>query len=389
YGPVDGHNLPDLERHLKALRMVRGPVLFHVITVKGKGYSYAEDEPEFYHGVSPFDTANGQSAAHGSGKTFSTVFGETMIELAGLDPDIVAITAAMAQGTGLIRFQSVFPDRFRDVGIAEQHAVTMAAGMAAGGLRPFVAMYSTFIQRAIDQLLHDVCLQNLPVVFAVDRAGLVGGDGDTHQGVYDLSIALSLPNLTVAAPATVEDLRALLFFARRHDGPILIRYPHAVAPERDPLAPSLDLNHASLADIAELRPIRTGKDLTVVVLGAMLEEATLAVDRLVARFPGRSVDLLSCIIASPFDYENMLISIQKTGSLLVIEEGVEEGGFGSLIVAQAQKRYPGLKADFAGVTGPTAGQATRVELKADEALDAVGLEGRMLGLMGVIEQPLP
>ncbi len=385
YGPVDGHNLEDLERHLKALRMVRGPVLFHVITVKGKGYPYAEDEPEFYHGVSPFDTANGRSAAPGSGKTFSSILGETIIELAELDPNIVAITAAMAQGTGLIPFRSCFPNRFMDVGIAEQHAVTMAAGMAVGGLRPVVTMYSTFLQRAVDQMLHDVCLQNLPVVFAVDRAGLVGGDGDTHQGVYDLAIALSLPNLTVTAPATASDLRALLHFARRHDGPVLIRYPHDIAAEQDLFDTGFDLNRSSLADIAALRPVQKGDDLTVIVLGAMLEDATRAVDHLIARFPGRSVDLFSCIVALPFDYENMLISIQRTGKLFVIEDGVEQGGFGSIVVSEAQKRYPGIIVDFAGVTKPTADQASRAELKADEALDAPGLEEQMLRLMGVVE----
>ncbi|HZK42221.1 MAG TPA: 1-deoxy-D-xylulose-5-phosphate synthase, partial [Clostridia bacterium] len=185
YGPVDGHDLPALERHLKALRLVRGPILLHVITTKGKGYCYAEDQPHSYHGVAPFDSVNGQSnGGAGQGPSFSKLLGQTLVQLAQEDQRIVAITAAMAQGTGLTPFQEAFPQRFYDVGIAEQHALTMAAGMAVGGLRPFVALYSSFLQRAMDQLIHDICLQKLSVVLLVDRAGLVGGDGDTHQGLY-------------------------------------------------------------------------------------------------------------------------------------------------------------------------------------------------------------
>ena len=190
-----------------------------VITTKGKGYCYAEDQPHSYHGVAPFDSVNGQSnGVTGQGPSFSKLLGQTLVELAEEDQRIVAITAAMAQGTGLTPFQEAFPQRFYDVGIAEQHALTMAAGMAAGGLRPFVALYSSFLQRAMDQLIHDICLQKLPVVLLIDRAGLVGGDGDTHQGLYDMSMTLSLPHMTILAPATASDFRAMLHYAPRHQG---------------------------------------------------------------------------------------------------------------------------------------------------------------------------
>ncbi len=381
YGPVDGHNLADLERHLSALRMVRGPVLLHAVTTKGKGYCFAEDEPEIYHGVSPFDTSNGRSnGSPAKGENYSRVFGDCLLDLAGSDPRVVAITAAMAQGTGLIPFQKAYPGRFYDVGIAEQHAVTLAAGMAAAGLRPFVAIYSTFLQRALDQLIHDVCLQKLPVVFAVDRAGLVSGDGDTHQGVYDLALTLSLPNITVLAPASAGDLRAMLAYATRHEGPLLIRYPQEAASRLDyydyPDPPS----RIGLADLTRLRQLRTGKTITVIALGTSLAEADAAAGLLADSHPEIGIDLYSCVSALPFDYETMLESIHVTGRLLIIEDGVETGGFGSSLAAEASRRQAGLLIDYAGVRRPTAGQATRAELVKEEALDRLGLEARILRL---------
>ncbi|HPX92952.1 MAG TPA: 1-deoxy-D-xylulose-5-phosphate synthase [Bacillota bacterium] len=378
YGPVDGHNVADLERHLRALRLVRGPVLLHVVTVKGKGYCYAENEPEVFHGVPSFDLDNGHIPENGEqDKTFSELFGEILVELARHDKEIVAVTAAMAQGTGLVPFSHSFPERFFDVGIAEQHALTMAAGMAAGGLRPYVALYSTFLQRAVDQLIHDVCLQNLPLVLVVDRAGLVGGDGETHQGLYDLAIALPLPNLTVLAPASAADLRASLIGARHHDGPVLIRYPHDLAGKRDYGCYPSDPDQIELSHLQTLRQVAAGSDLTVVALGTSIREAERAVEDLKASDPGFSVDLFSCICASPFDYESMLKSIHKTGRLLLIEEGIENGGFGSCISAKAVTQVPGLLVNYAGVSTPTALQATRQELMVQVSLDAESLEERM------------
>ena len=377
YGPVDGHNIEDLERHLRALRLIRGPVLLHVVTVKGRGYCPAEDQPESFHGVSPFDTAEGhQSAKAGDGRTFSQVLGESLTGMAAEDSSIVAVTAAMAQGSGLIPFSLAYPDRFFDVGIAEQHALTMAAGMAAGGLRPYVTFYSTFLQRAIDQLIHDICLQKLPVVILVDRAGLVGGDGETHQGFYDLSIALSLPHLTVLAPAGAPDLRAALLCARRLDGPVLIRYPNDLADERDyrtfPEADAL-----SLSDLKTLRQVTRGEDLTVVALGPTIREAEEAVALLREERPEHTIDLYSCISAAPFDYETMLESIHKSKNLLLIEDGVVSGGFGANIAVSIGCKVPGLMINYAGVNNPLAGQASRSELKEEMSLDAIGLKEQM------------
>lgn len=382
YGPVDGHEIGDLERHLKALRLIRGPVLLHAITVKGKGYCYAEDEPEIFHGVSPFDTSNGQSnGKKEKEKTFSQIFGETLTEMAQTDPDITAITAAMAQGTGLIPFQEAHPDRFFDVGIAEQHAVTMAAGLALGGLRPYVAIYSTFLQRAADQLIHDVCLQNLPVVLGVDRAGLVGADGDTHQGAYDLSMFLSVPNLTIMAPATAADLRAMLLYSRKHEGPLMIRYPNDRASNRELYAYPDKADELAITDFYQLRQLSEGRDMTIVALGPVVWQVMEALEILKEEIPEFSADLYSCVTASPFDYETMLDSIHRTRRLFIVEEAVELGGFGAVTASETIRVDAGLLIDYAGVRQPDRGQASREELRASEGLDQEGLAGRIYMLL--------
>ncbi|MGI6158074.1 MAG: 1-deoxy-D-xylulose-5-phosphate synthase [Saccharofermentanales bacterium] len=382
YGPIDGHQLPELERHLRAVKLIRGPVLLHVITEKGKGYTPAEEAPEYYHGVGTFDQSIGIVARDDDRPpTFSHVMGATAVELAHRDPRVVAITAAMAQGTGLIPFSEAFPSRFWDVGIAEQHAVTLAAGMAKEGLRPIVALYSTFLQRAIDQVLHDVCLQRLPVTFVIDRAGLVSRDGETHQGIYDLALTLSLPNLTVTAPATANDLAALLNASLKHDGPMMIRYPNDIACEDDLGLPNIPPDAMTLEDLVPLRRLRQGRDLTVVVLGALAPAACRAVDQVLRARPNKSIDLYACIVAFPFDYTNMLISIHTTHALLVIEEATEVGGFGSLIASETIRRAPGTHIETLGVTHPLAGQASRAELAASESLDVDGMAARMMALL--------
>lgn len=384
YGPVDGHDLPDLERHLTAMRLVRGPVLLHVLTTKGKGYCYAEDEPQVFHGVSPFDSQNGQSNGQdGKKETYSAIFGQSLLELAKKDPLIVAVTAAMTQGTGLAPFQEALPDRLHDVGIAEQHALTMAAGMAVGGLKPYIAVYSTFMQRALDQLIHDICLQNLPVVMAIDRAGLVGGDGETHQGVYDIAMAQSLPNLTFLAPASGEDLRAMVHYGANHQGPLMIRYPNEEASKENSYQYPEDLDQVSLSDFSRLRPVLKGSDLTLVALGVTLKESRAACESLMAKHPHISIDLYSSVSILPFDYKSMLESIQHTGRLLLVEDGVEAGGFGSLVAARASRARPGILIDYAGVREPAGGQASRPELIQKEGLDREGLELRMMRLLGL------
>ena len=226
-GPVNGHDIRALEKAIKDAKKVDHAVLLHVITKKGKGYKPAEKDPKAFHGVEPFNIRTGKPVEPKTGPSYTDVFSKKLCELAEKEKDIVAVTAAMPDGTGLSEFAARFPERFFDVGIAEAHAVTSAAGMAAAGLRPVVAVYSSFLQRAFDQIVHDVCLQNLPVVFAVDRAGLVGSDGETHQGIFDLSYLCEIPNMKVLAPKNAEELRAMLSYAFSQGGPCAIRYPRA------------------------------------------------------------------------------------------------------------------------------------------------------------------
>jgi 1-deoxy-D-xylulose-5-phosphate synthase len=223
-GPVDGHDIKELTKVLTFAKNIDEPVVIHVITKKGKGYKFAENNPGKFHGIGPFNCSSGESESS-SKETYSKAFGKEMVRLAEGNSDIVAITAAMRDGTGLKDFSKRYPDRFFDVGIAEQHGVTLSAGMAKSGLKPVFAVYSTFLQRGYDQLIHDVCIQNLPVVFAVDRAGIVGADGETHQGIFDMSYLTQMPNMTVMCPKSVKEISAMLKFALNHNGPIAIRYP--------------------------------------------------------------------------------------------------------------------------------------------------------------------
>lgn len=230
-GPVNGHNMKELEAALENAGRVEGAVIVHVITRKGLGYKKAEEHPAKFHGVDPFDIKTGESLSVKTGRSYTSIFSDTVLELAAKDDKLVTITAAMPFGTGLYNFKQVYPNRFFDVGIAEEHAVTFAAGMAASGLKPVVAIYSTFLQRAYDQIIHDVCLQELPVVFAVDRAGLVGSDGETHQGIFDTSYLSSIPNLTVLSPKDGRELREMLIYAYSLNKPVAVRYPRGMADE--------------------------------------------------------------------------------------------------------------------------------------------------------------
>ncbi len=223
-GPIDGHDIKELSKVMKMAKDIKGPVLIHAITKKGKGYAYAEKKPDKFHGIGPFDCTSGEVNSKAC-LTYSGVFGEELTKIGKEDKRVVAITAAMKDGTGLRKFGETFPKRFFDVGIAEQHAVTLAAGIATEGLKPVFAVYSTFLQRAYDQVLHDICIQNLPVVFGIDRAGIVGSDGETHQGIFDLSYLSSLPNMTILAPKCLEEMGIMLKWALNQNSPVAIRYP--------------------------------------------------------------------------------------------------------------------------------------------------------------------
>ena len=333
-GPVDGHDIRAVERAVRDARQVNHAVLVHVVTKKGKGYGPAETEPSRFHGVSPFDVQTGNPLHASKAPSYTSVFSEQLCDLAKKDPAIVAITAAMPNGTGLDRFGRLYPERFFDVGIAEAHAVTSAAGMAAAGMKPVVAVYSSFLQRGFDQLVHDVCLQNLPVVFAVDRAGLVGSDGETHQGIFDLSFLSLIPNMKVMAPKNAWELRAMLNYAFEQGGPVALRYPRGTAWQglSDFQAP-IELGRAEL--------IEEGQELAFVALGSMVSTAEHICGKLRQR--GLSPTLVNARFAKPVDLD-MIDRLAKRHSVLVtLEENVLRGGFGQVVTAHVHAGWPNVR----------------------------------------------
>ena len=328
-GPVDGHNIELLINTLKMVRKEKGPVLLHVITKKGKGYEFSERDPSLYHGIGPFKLETG-SPLRGTQLTFSDVFGQTLTELAGKDERIVAITAAMKEGTGLDSFAQKYPERFYDVGIAEQHAVTFAAGLAAQGIKPVVAIYSTFLQRAYDQIIHDVCLQNLPVVFAIDRGGIAGEDGPTHQGVFDISFLRPIPNITVMEPKNDVEFRMMLELALNHKGPVAIRYPRGKIPA-SPCKGSEILTGVPVPfRIGEAEILRGGKDIAVLAVGRSVFTALSAA----ARLEKDDVDVMvvNARFIKPIDRRLISSVASLVPKMLTIEENVLKGGFGSAVL---------------------------------------------------------
>lgn len=327
-GPIDGHNIGALQKILRRARTYKGPVLIHVVTKKGKGYGPAEAEPAKFHGLGAFDAKTG--AVPVASRTYTDVFSDTICALAEKDPRIVAITAAMPEGTGLSKFASKYPGRFFDVGIAEQHAVTMAAGMARAGYRPVVAIYSTFLQRAYDQIVHDVCLANLPVVFAIDRAGIVGADGETHQGIFDIAMLRHIPNMTIMMPKDFTELRAMLDLCLKHKGPVALRYPRGSASSL-PVA----LSGAPLA-VGKGEVLRDGKDLAILGMGPTLVSALQAQAQLHSQ--GISAAVINLRFAKPLDQELIEKYARRCGRLITIEEHVLDGGLGSAVLEACSAR---------------------------------------------------
>ncbi len=323
-GPIDGHNIQDMVNVFSQARAMNGPVLIHVITVKGKGYSHAEKNPGKFHGIGPFDTETGLTKKKEDIPTYTEVFGRTLVELAARDKSIVAVTAAMTLGTGLTEFASRYPDRFFDVGIAEPHAVTMAAAMASAGIRPVVAIYSTFLQRAFDQIIHDVCMMNLPVTFAIDRGGLVGDDGPTHHGVFDLSYLGMMPNMVVMAPKDENELRQMIKTALEHNGPAAVRYPRGEGRgcRIDPDLRGLPLGKAEV--------VRDGTDIAIFAVGPMVEIAESAAASLEGQ--GLSVAVINARFIKPLDSETILKYAGITGLIITLEENVLAGGYGSRVL---------------------------------------------------------
>ena len=320
FGPIDGHNIPLLIKTIKNVKNISSPLIVHVVTKKGKGYGISEEHPELFHGAAPFEIETGENVKKKSVPTFTKVFGDELVKLAEKDKRIIAITAAMCLGTGLTGFKEKFPERFFDVGIAEQHAVTFAGGLAACGLKPVVAIYSTFLQRAIDQIFHDVCLMNLPVVFALDRSGLVGEDGPTHHGVFDITYLSMLPNLMVLSPSNGDALRSLLKSALDCGGPCAVRYPKGSVPDSVP---------GMKYEIGKWGIVKEGKDGYILAAGSVVGSAFEAVKMLNSE--GIDVGLVDCYSIKPLDVEMLNGILKENKPVVTLEENVERGGFGSYI----------------------------------------------------------
>jgi len=323
FGPLDGHNLDLLIPALRNILNIKGPRILHVVTKKGKGYFAAESEPVRFHGTGPFDIQTGvELSKPGLTKSYTEVFGEKLIELAKSDNKIVAVTAAMPEGTGLDKFRDIFPGRFFDVGIAEPHAVTFSAGLSRGGLKPVIALYSTFLQRAYDQVIEDVALQNLPVVFCIDRAGIVGEDGVTHQGVFDISFLNTVPGLVSMAPKDAEELEEMLEFALGLDKPVTIRYPRASA------FYFADKHASPKVELGKSEVLRSGKDFALIALGSMVMPSLDAAQMLLKQ--GLSGEVINARFINPLD-TGMLDSVRdKFKFIFTAEEGIIDSGFGSL-----------------------------------------------------------
>jgi len=335
-GPIDGHNIPVLIETLEKSKQIEGPVLIHAITQKGKGYLPAEKAPEDFHGVGIFDPFIAGNNNKKSVIKYSHVFGRKILALAKTNKDIFAITAAMPNGTGLLPFKKELPDRYIDVGIAEQNATTIAAGLAAVGKKPFFAVYSTFLQRAYDQVLHDVCIQNLPVVFCIDRAGIVGKDGETHHGVFDLSYLLAIPNMMILAPKDGYELERMITFAAIYnEGPIAIRYPRGEAAQ---INQSKDL-------ITDFEVLREGKDLCILALGNMVKSALDVADRLIEE-DNLSVKVINMRKIKPIAFEKLHQAVGSINKVVTIEDNVIIGGFGSIISQNFNNQYDLLTIGF-------------------------------------------
>ncbi len=321
-GPVDGHNIEQLENILKLSKQVEGPVLIHVLTKKGKGYKIAEENPDRFHATSPFDIETGKTKKEKK-SDYSKVFGEKLVNLAKNNEKIVAITASMKDGTGLTKFAKEFPERFFDIGIAEQHAVTMAAGMAKEGMIPFVPIYSSFYQRAYDQVIHDVAIQNLPVIMCIDRAGLVGQDGETHQGLLDMAFFRLVPNLTIMAPKDFKELEEMMEFAITLKRPVVIRYP------RGGEDTSIKFENQEKIELGKAQILKEGKDVSIIAIGNKVAKAMKMAKHY--EIEGLDAEVINARFLKPLDVETIKKSIEKTKKVITIEDGTKINGLGTAI----------------------------------------------------------
>ncbi len=384
-GPIPGHELENL---IGTLRNVRdhshGPVLVHVLTTKGKGYKPAETNPDNYHGIGPFEIKNGKAKTKNRTeskniksikKTYTEVFGNTLCHLAKKDERIVAITAAMSAGTGLLNFSKKFPERFFDVGIAEQHAVTFAAGLAMEEMRPVVTVYSTFMQRALDQIIHDVCLPDLPVIFALDRSGVVGDDGPTHHGIFDISFLRFIPNLTLMAPKDENELQQMIYTAINQNSPVAIRYPRGYG-----IGTVVDNNHTIL-QMAKAELLRTGHDVLLLPIGNRVHPALEAAKGLEQL--GIDAAVINPRFIKPLDNELIGHWAEKTGRVVTVEDNVKQGGFGSAILQMLAELHLNIPARILGYDNIFIEQGPQETLWHNAGIDAAGI---IKGTLEVMKQ---
>lgn len=370
-GPVDGHNINDMVRLFKEAKKFNEPVVIHVITKKGKGYGPAEKYPDKFHGVSPFGKATGVAISKSAKKTYTQIFSETICDLGKEDKKVVAISAAMPDGTGLSRFKKMFPNRFFDVGIAEQHAVTYSAGLAASGLKPYVAIYSSFLQRAYDQIMMDVCIQDQPVVFCLDRAGLVGSDGETHQGIFDISYLSSIPNMNIFAPKNGAELESVLRFAHDFNGPLAIRYPRGEAYD------GLSEFNAPI-EYGKSEIIYLEKDIALLAAGTMVEVAENVRERL--KYIGKNVSLINARFLRPID-EECIDKLAETHKIIVtMEENVQNGGFGSKVLQYVNSQDLALKVVNIAIPNVYIEHGNVNLLKKEAHIDADSVYNRLLDI---------
>jgi 1-deoxy-D-xylulose-5-phosphate synthase len=377
-GPIDGHRIKHLVDTFQNIKRFREPVLLHAITCKGKGYCLAEENPSRFHGVGPFNVQTGESQEQEGTPTYTSVFGKTLLKLAAEDPRIVAVTAAMEHGTGLAEFGQRFPKRFFDVGIAEQHGVIFAAGLAREGYRPVVAIYSTFIQRGYDHLIHDVAMQNFPVVFALDRAGIVGEDGPTHHGVFDLAFVRHIPHMTLMAPADEDELADMVLTALSIAGPSAIRYPRSLG-QGVPVK-----EKPQLLPVGRGRVMVDGRHLTIVAIGSMVYPAVEAA-RLLAQ-EGTSACIIDARFVKPLDRDLIVEKATLTGRVLTVEEGNVMGGFGSAVLELlSDEQSLHVRTARMGIPDQFVEHGTRSELLEELGLTPQGIAKRARDLM--LEEP--
>ncbi len=371
FGPIKGHRLDQLIDILTNIKDQNDPVLLHVATTKGKGYPPAEKNPVYFHGVGSFEIKTGNNINGSRGVSYTQVFGETMVELAAENEKVVAVTAAMPEGTGLAPFADQYPDRFFDVGIAEPHGVTFAGGMATEGFTPVVAIYSTFLQRAYDQVLHDVCLESLHVVFAVDRGGIVGEDGPTHQGIFDLAFLRGLPNMVVMAPKDGKELKEMMRFAVSHDGPVAVRYPRGAAVNIT--VSENDGGQHSAITLGKSELLVRGDDLVIFAVGYSVLESFLAAQKM-AKEANIFATVVNCRFVKPLDRERVISLVKKIPRVITVEEGVLAGGFGSAIVeCLSDAGITGYAIKRIGIDDTFVEHGAKSILRARYGLDADGI----------------